>query len=185
MNRLFLKHNSVFLFLLFVSSCYTYSGIRVINRLYIDNNQSSMGSLKDAKREVSKKDIRDEDDKAAGEKAVKKETNSPSRGRTYKFYQKKYFAVSYSLSPISKVNNKGVEYALAGRFKEAALLFNEVIKENGNFGAAYNNLGIIYEIFSHHEEAFEMYSRACLLEPDNDYFQRNFLYKYEYVKEKK
>ncbi len=72
-----------------------------------------------------------------------------------------------------------MEHALNGKFKEAKLLFEETIKEDDNFAPAYNNLGIIYELFYDMDRAFEMYSRACIIEPGNDYYRRNFLYSRE------
>jgi len=97
------------------------------------------------------------------------------QGRKYRFYSKKYFALTFGTSPIDRINNKGVEYALQGRFKEAEILFQEILNEEERCGAVLNNLGIIYEIFCHYDRAFRMYARACLLEPGNEKFRRNFL----------
>jgi tetratricopeptide (TPR) repeat protein len=88
---------------------------------------------------------------------------------------KKYFALTFGTSPIDRMNKKGVEYALQGRFKEAEILFQEILNEEARCGAALNNLGIIYEIFCHYDSAFRMYAQACLLEPGNEKFRRNFL----------
>lgn len=78
-------------------------------------------------------------------------------------------------SPVAMINRKGIEYALEGRFNEARNLFLEAIKEDASMAAAYNNLGIVYEVFGRKEESFAMYSKACFLEPDNDHFRRNLL----------
>jgi len=87
----------------------------------------------------------------------------------------KYYARIISYSAIAKINNRGVDLAIEGRFPEAEILFKEVSGENNAQGAACNNLGIIYEIFYDREMAFKMYSRACMLQPDNDKFRSNFL----------
>ena len=86
---------------------------------------------------------------------------------------KKNLARMVSLSPVAKINNHAVDLVLAGRFIEAERLFREVIREQGNAAAAYNNLGVVYEIFNRRDQAFRMYSRACILEPDNRRFKKN------------
>ena len=96
--------------------------------------------------------------------------------RIYKVYLKRYFAKYLHISPVAKINNRGVDYALKGNFRGAEVLFKESINEDSNFVPAYNNLGIIFELFGYREKAFKMYSRACLLEPENKYFRRIFLY---------
>lgn len=88
---------------------------------------------------------------------------------------KKYFVFIRSSSPIAKINNRGVDLALQGRFYDAESLFKESIREDSDQSAVYNNLGIIYEIFKMRKKAFEMYSEACIKEPGNSYFRNNFL----------
>lgn len=95
-------------------------------------------------------------------------------------FLKRYFAKIRSFSPVVAINNKGVEYALKGRFKEAEILFKEAIKEDVDFAPAYNNLGIIFEFFCYTEDAFTMYSKACIIDPGNHYYRRNFLYFRDY-----
>jgi len=94
----------------------------------------------------------------------------------------KYFAVTRSTSPAAVINRKGVENALQGRFNEARNLFLEALKEDPDMAAAYNNLGIVYEVFGRKDESSAMYSRACLIEPDNTRFRKNFLYVNEGVR---
>lgn len=94
----------------------------------------------------------------------------------YRFYIKKYFALAGSGTPVGEMNDKGVEYALQGSFREAEIIFREVLREDRNNPAACNNLGIVYELFGRHKESFAMYSRACLLEPDNPYFRKNLMF---------
>lgn len=88
----------------------------------------------------------------------------------------RYFANVFSFSPLAEINNQGIEYAFKNMYIEAEVLFSEVIKEDNNFSSACNNLAIIYELLNNKEKAFSMYSRACLLDPDNEYYRWNFLY---------
>ena len=79
-----------------------------------------------------------------------------------------------SFSPVADLNNRAVDFALTGKFREASVLFTEVLREGEN-PAAMNNIGIIYEIFRDGQKAFEMYSRACIIEPHNKKFRYNML----------
>jgi tetratricopeptide (TPR) repeat protein len=88
----------------------------------------------------------------------------------------RFFADVFSFSLLADINNKGVEYALKGMYAEAEILFNEAIKENEKLSFVYNNLAVIHELNNKKDAAFTMYSKACLLEPDNKYYRWNFLY---------
>ncbi len=99
-----------------------------------------------------------------------------SKKNEHVVYHKRYFVLSSSHTSAAVINNRGVEHGLRGELEEAKILFLDAVKKDANFGAVYNNLGIVYEIFGDTEKAFEMYSKSCLLEPDNDYVRRNFLY---------
>ena len=87
---------------------------------------------------------------------------------------KKYYAGVMSISPVSELINRGVELAESGKFREAEIMFKEALNENREFWAAYNNLGIIYEISGMNDRAFDMYLTACMNEPDNELFRMNF-----------
>lgn len=115
--------------------------------------------------------------------AARKEVNDRVKvERSHIIHIVKYFAVTRSTSPAAVINRKGVEHALQGRFNEARNLFLEALKEDPNMAAAYNNLGIVYEVFGRKDESSAMYSRACLIEPDNTRFRKNFLYVNEGVR---
>jgi tetratricopeptide (TPR) repeat protein len=182
--RLFLILNEIILFSLFIISCYTYRPIRIasVHTFRADGREGDFPSGR-----VSDKG----DDEASPitgrihvykpvmegkERDIANGRPKLSRERKYRFFLKKFFAISHTLSQLDRINNKGVEYCLKGRFREAAILFKEVLKEDEDFSAALNNLGIIYELFGNDSDAFTMYSRACLLEPGNEYFRKNFLY---------
>ena len=96
--------------------------------------------------------------------------------RSHTVYIRRYCATGVSAGPLEAINSRGVQSITAGRLGEAEILFNELVRENARNAAALNNLGIVYEITGRSAEAFEMYSRACLIEPDNDHFRHNFLF---------
>lgn len=96
--------------------------------------------------------------------------------RSHTVYIRRYCATGVSAGPLEAINSRGVQSITAGRLGEAEILFNELVRENARNAAALNNLGVVYEITGRSAEAFEMYSRACLIEPDNDHFRHNFLF---------
>ena len=96
-------------------------------------------------------------------------------GSAQKVHVPRYLAGSYSGAPFSRMNDRGVRYALEGRFREAETMFREALKDNPDFAPACNNLAVVCEIFGRREDSFSLYSRACILEPGNDVFRENFL----------
>lgn len=96
--------------------------------------------------------------------------------RSHTVHIRRYCATGVTAGPLEAINSRGVRSLTAGRLNEAEILFNELVRENARNAAALNNLGVVYEITGRSEEAFDMYSRACLIEPDNDYFRHNFLF---------
>ncbi|MFH0976032.1 MAG: hypothetical protein V1874_09645 [Spirochaetota bacterium] len=107
--------------------------------------------------------------KASAEKSYPAEPQ-----KYYRLYHKRYFTKYFFCTPAADINNSGVDYALKGMYPEAEILFCEVIKENCDDPSALNNLGIIYEL-SNNIKAFDMYSKACLLNPGNEFFRLNYL----------
>jgi tetratricopeptide (TPR) repeat protein len=85
----------------------------------------------------------------------------------------KFFAKIRASSPVALINNAAVDLSLQERFGEAEILFKEVVAEDEESAAGYNNLGIIFEILYKRDGALRMYSTACRLEPDNVTFQKN------------
>jgi len=88
---------------------------------------------------------------------------------------KKFFIELRFPSPVEKINNMGVEAAVAGLFPEARNLFLEAITEMPESAAPRNNLGVIYELFGDREKAFAMYSEAYMLDPGNSIVRGNYL----------
>jgi len=101
-------------------------------------------------------------------------TSSPRLKESITVKKKRFFTRMVSFSPVAHLNNRAVDLAVTGKFREASVLFTEVLRE-GETPAAMNNIGIIYEIFRDREKAFEMYSRACIIEPHNGKFRYNML----------
>jgi tetratricopeptide (TPR) repeat protein len=146
-------------------SCYYYRQVRLITRVCLNCEGEKSRNT----------DVANDADRSSQHESGKEKINRKG-ANTHAFFIKKYLAVSFSSRPAAKINNRGVEYALSGRFKEAETLFKEVLREDDRFGAAYNNIGIIYEAFGYGDKAFQMYSRACMLEPNNIHFRENLLY---------
>ena len=74
-----------------------------------------------------------------------------------------------------RYKQQGGRLAGQARYGEADILFREVIAEDPDMAAAYNNLGVVCELTGRRDEAFNRYSAACLKERDNAMFRRNFL----------
>lgn len=98
-----------------------------------------------------------------------------SRNKIIKYSKTKYFVYLGGSSPIAKLNNQAVEYALNRDFSEAISLFGQAKLEKKNLSALYNNIGLTYELMGDLQTAFQMYSQATLLEPNNKYFRKNLL----------
>ncbi len=91
----------------------------------------------------------------------------------------RYYVVLPGYSAAARINRKGVELAVAGKFSEADMLFTQLIEEFPDEAAGYNNLGLVCEVSGHREKAFTLLSKACILDPENYYFRKNFLYMHE------
>ena len=141
---------SVLFFVLLFSSCYTYSIVRVDRRFSPGLNPVA---------------------------AQKKTPDAPAKEKTpsHQIPVKKYLAEIFPPSPVAWMNNRGVEQVQQGKLREAGVLFREVLAEDPNAWAAWNNLGVVYELSGMHDDAFFMYSTACLHDPDNEKFRMNFL----------
>ncbi len=132
-------------------SCYRYSAVRLDRRLKPPRPQAE--------------DRLSEPARDSGYGAPRKQ---------FIFPRKKYLCRIISCSPAAIINGHAVDLALQGRFPGAMVLFMDVMKEHGAEAAACNNLALIHEMLHERDQAFEMYSRACMLEPGNDVFRRNF-----------
>jgi len=143
-SRLFLNCNLLAIF--FFSACYSYSELRLDEKMYITQTGIICENANDTCIKASKKFV---------------------------FIRKKYFCLVTSFSPSAAVNNKAVELAQKGEFAAASILLKTVMNEKEMEAAVCNNLGLINEL-SGAGDAAAMYSRACLLEPKNNFFAKNF-----------
>lgn len=92
----------------------------------------------------------------------------------YRLAVDRYLARLYSRTPVAVINNRAVDLAGQGRFREAEILLREVVAEDPREPAVYNNLGVICEISGMRDEAFRMYAAACRIIPGNARFTKNF-----------
>ena len=158
---------AVLLIFLLLQGCvsYGYVPIKVSRRMHFNRSgYIGEGSL----RERVPRDRKDR--VAVSSRHAKKE-----KRKTYRFFVKKSLVIVHVPSPLGTINNRGVKFALEGRYYEAVYLFNEVIREDGKSAFACTNAGIVYEILGKNDDAFRMYGRACMIEPDNEEYRQNFL----------
>lgn len=73
-------------------------------------------------------------------------------------------------------NNKGVQLALGGKWPDALIKFKKCSKSTNKTIKAmcHNNLGVTYELRGMSREAEVEYSRAILIEPENEVFRKHF-----------
>lgn len=169
--RLFVFANFLLIICVQICSCTHYSEVRFVNKIIINNKFPAPDG-------PVYKTIGNAGYKKAGDAGLYQK-KKPVKNRVYSYYLQKYLAVISGSSLVAVVNKRGVDYIIEGRFKEAVILFKDILKDNSSCGAVWNNLGVVYELFGMNKKAFEMYSRACILEPDNSYFRKNFLFRYE------
>jgi len=92
---------------------------------------------------------------------------------------RRYYAILPGWSAAAKINRKGVALAREGKFGEAGIIFEQLVKEFPHEAAGYNNLGLVQELSGNLKKAFTLLSKACILEPENYYYKKNFLYMHE------
>ncbi len=92
---------------------------------------------------------------------------------------RRYYVILPGWSVAAKINRKGVELASEGKFREAGIIFEQLVEEFPFEAAGYNNLGLVHEVAGNSKKAFTLLSKACTLEPGNYYYRKNFLYMHE------
>ncbi|MBN2403929.1 MAG: tetratricopeptide repeat protein [Spirochaetes bacterium] len=158
----------ILLSIFFAGSCDRYPQIIISRKIFSDASGESGKSVK--KNQI--------DEIIKRYKLIKldeKSYNAPP-SKINRINYNRYFTDVFSFSPLADINNKGVEFALKGMYAEAEILLNEALKEDEKCPFIYNNLGVVHELNNNKEKAFNMYSKACILEPDNKYYRWNFLY---------
>jgi Flp pilus assembly protein TadD len=68
----------------------------------------------------------------------------------------------------------GITVAERGLWREATLRWEQAVKIDPSYGAAWNNLGIGYEQLGKFAEARKAYERALELDPSNSYIRSNY-----------
>ena len=130
----------------FLSACYSYGELRLDEKIYVTQTGLICENADDTCVKASKRFV---------------------------FVRKKYFCLAMSFSAPAAVNNKAVELAQKGEFSAASVLLKKIMDEKEIEAAACNNLGLINELNGRPEDAAVMYSRACMLEPNNVFFAKN------------
>ena len=76
------------------------------------------------------------------------------------------------------LNDKGVQFASNGDYKEAINLFNKAIKIDSLREEAYANLANTYDDLNQHQKAIEFYDKAISINPKNasHYFNLGIIY---------
>lgn len=164
---IFFKKTAVCAVIIIINSCINYKAVQFIKTIYISNydkDKTVDGSVRSGFPNYHSQVNEDKKGYIADDK---KSVN--------RIYLKRHFAESGSNAPIAKINNRGVDYALKGKFIDARFLFEEALKEDDKFAPAYNNMGIVFELFNMKDDAFRMYSKACIIDPDNEFYRSNFL----------
>ncbi|HNX57652.1 MAG TPA: hypothetical protein PKK43_01030 [Spirochaetota bacterium] len=99
---------------------------------------------------------------------------SSSRLMPHSYKTPRYIVRSGEKSAESEINNRAADLIEAGKFPQASALLESVISDARSFAPAYNNLGVVREIFDDPSSAFGYYSRACELDPDSYEYRWNF-----------
>jgi len=129
-----------------LSACYSYSELRIEEKIYITQTGAICANTDDI--------------------------SCVSASKKFVFMRKKYFCLITSFSPSAAVNNKAVELAQKGEFAAASILLRKIMDEKETEAAVCNNLGLVGELNGAGNAAV-MYSRACTLEPSNIFFAKN------------
>ena len=98
-----------------------------------------------------------------------------SKPREVDYTASRTIMLVYGFSPVYEINNRAVEMIEQGKFPSAEALLLQIVNEKKPLAAAINNLGVVREIAGDSAQAWESYSRACILDPDNEYFRSNML----------
>jgi tetratricopeptide (TPR) repeat protein len=85
----------------------------------------------------------------------------------------RYVAFIGRSSASSRINDHAARLILEGKFPQAEALLKNVLADDPKCPQACNNLGIVYESSGNYAKAFEFYSRAALIDPDEEYYQIN------------
>ncbi len=68
----------------------------------------------------------------------------------------------------------GIAVAQKGLWREATVRWEQAVKIDPTYAAAWNDLGIGYEQLGRFHEAREAYEKAIALEPNNNFIRNNY-----------
>jgi hypothetical protein len=100
--------------------------------------------------------------------------NAPKE-KVLKILYNKYFALPSGNVSYDVINRVAVKMILNGNYTRGEILLKDIIGDNSQYHAAYNNLGVLYELEDLVTIARKYYLRAGILDPDNEIYRRNFL----------
>jgi len=95
--------------------------------------------------------------------------------KKFKTHYIKFFAIPSENSPYNVINKAAVNMILSGKTDHGEVLLQDIVSENPKFHAAYNNLGLLYEIEGDFTRARKFYLKASILDSQNEIYRRNFL----------
>ena len=87
----------------------------------------------------------------------------------------RFFCTAGSNRINTAILEKGSSEALSGNLPGAETIFTE-LKDREKNGGVENNLAIIYELNGNNTRAFEMYTYALQMDPDNILFRKNLYF---------
>ncbi|MBN2041450.1 MAG: hypothetical protein JW864_15530 [Spirochaetes bacterium] len=152
-----------FSFILF--SCSTYSSININSRFLNDSGTDKKEGDEGLNRIQERYSLQ------------KKENKGYFSGyKKNRIYDTRYLIRSSGISMHAEINNKAVEYINNGMYEKAEFLLAEALIEKKDFIPALNNQGVVYELLRQRENAFKMYSSACLKNPENELIKWNFYF---------
>ncbi len=102
------------------------------------------------------------------------EYKEKSAEKTVRYSRIKYLSVKDGDKNLDLILQRSYNEIKDGNYHSASILLHDA-SEIWNNGAAENNLAVIYELTGKKNLAFEMYTKALLLSPDNKVFKKNFL----------
>ena len=80
-------------------------------------------------------------------------------------------------SDISRINNNAVSHIVKGNVDNALTLFQSIIASNEP--VVLNNYGVALILKGDFDTGYQYIYKAAMLQPDNPYFRKNYLYLHE------
>jgi len=101
-------------------------------------------------------------------------SRSDQKAKVYFTYQSpRYVAFMGGASSTAQINDRAAHLILEGKFSQAEALLQNVISDDPKCSQACNNLGVVYESAGNQPKAFDFYSRAVILDSDEEHYRLN------------